>query len=520
VTDRAPTLAWCLLFLPLVVVGLATLWWPLGRDQGIYAWVGSVVADGGAPYVDAWDVKGPATYLVYAVTQQVFGSGMWGIRLVDLLLLGGAGWLAWRGLARTGAGAAALLAPWLCAAWYWQLGWWHSAQPDSWIGLALLAALSLTLLDRERARPAIGLGVGALVGACALLKPLYGCMLAVPALHAWLDQDGRRRAAWRWALWAGIGFAGTVGAVFAWLGVKGALGEFFRIQLEFNRVVHSADRSLGLVDHLRRLYHFALPLPHLLALPLAMVGAVAAWRQQRRFVIVAVAALLLAVAAVVLQAKYYEYHLVPLDAPLALLAAIGLGRLVADGPAAAAWRRPLAAVLLLIVVGVNLAALWPEARSWLRHVGGDLPRRDYYARFTKPDYSYQQCRFVATKLRESTAEDDTVLVWALDPVINYLSGRMPPTRFGVHYPLTRGARNPFENEWRRRFLADLEARPPAAVVVADGDGNNLLPKPSIRYLDDFPVFRRWLQRNYTPDIRAGRYYVWRRSTLPTEIEPL
>src|SRR5688500_4137832 len=63
-----------------VLCALATLSWPFGWDQGIFAWGGEIIRQGGMPYRDAWDQKGPLPYYVYAVAQSVFGPGMWGIR--------------------------------------------------------------------------------------------------------------------------------------------------------------------------------------------------------------------------------------------------------------------------------------------------------------------------------------------------------------------------------------------------------------------------------------------------------
>ena len=36
-----------------IAAAVATLWWPFGWDQGIFAWIGGVIAAGGAPYRDA-----------------------------------------------------------------------------------------------------------------------------------------------------------------------------------------------------------------------------------------------------------------------------------------------------------------------------------------------------------------------------------------------------------------------------------------------------------------------------------
>src|SRR5262245_21558461 len=51
-------LAALLVLLPLAWVPLS-LQLPLGRDQGIFAWVAEVVLGGGLPYADAWEIKGP-----------------------------------------------------------------------------------------------------------------------------------------------------------------------------------------------------------------------------------------------------------------------------------------------------------------------------------------------------------------------------------------------------------------------------------------------------------------------------
>src|SRR5215210_3654541 len=48
--------AWWVLGVPaagvVVVLAAESLLWPLGRDQGIYAWVADAIRDGGLPYED------------------------------------------------------------------------------------------------------------------------------------------------------------------------------------------------------------------------------------------------------------------------------------------------------------------------------------------------------------------------------------------------------------------------------------------------------------------------------------
>src|SRR5437773_7339875 len=80
-----------------LLCGVASLSWPFGWDQAVFAQVGDVVNRGGVPYRDGWDTKGPLTYYVLAVSQVLFGANQWGIRLVDFALLLTGGWA----LART-----------------------------------------------------------------------------------------------------------------------------------------------------------------------------------------------------------------------------------------------------------------------------------------------------------------------------------------------------------------------------------------------------------------------------------
>src|SRR5438552_3773650 len=45
---------------------LPELWFPLARDQGVFACVAGRILRGALPYRDAWDIKPPPIYLTYA----------------------------------------------------------------------------------------------------------------------------------------------------------------------------------------------------------------------------------------------------------------------------------------------------------------------------------------------------------------------------------------------------------------------------------------------------------------------
>src|SRR5262245_10675214 len=64
---------------------LPSLFYPFGRDQGVFAYAGSVILRGGWPYRDVWDVKPPGIYYTYAAMLACTGSSMAGVRACDLL---------------------------------------------------------------------------------------------------------------------------------------------------------------------------------------------------------------------------------------------------------------------------------------------------------------------------------------------------------------------------------------------------------------------------------------------------
>src|SRR5262249_24087274 len=52
------------------IFGLPTLIFPFWSDHAIFATIGRAIAEGHFPYVDAWDQKPPAIYLIFAAAIQ------------------------------------------------------------------------------------------------------------------------------------------------------------------------------------------------------------------------------------------------------------------------------------------------------------------------------------------------------------------------------------------------------------------------------------------------------------------
>src|SRR5688500_13380497 len=74
---------------PLAALVLSpTLLYPFARDQAALPYIGTIHANGGMPYRDAWDLKPPGIYLAYAALWRLSGeafSMMTITRIADVL---------------------------------------------------------------------------------------------------------------------------------------------------------------------------------------------------------------------------------------------------------------------------------------------------------------------------------------------------------------------------------------------------------------------------------------------------
>ncbi len=65
------------------VLYLPSLFWSLGLDQNIFAEIGWLLLHGKKLYVDAWDVKPPNVFYIYALFEWLFGTNGFAVRLSD-----------------------------------------------------------------------------------------------------------------------------------------------------------------------------------------------------------------------------------------------------------------------------------------------------------------------------------------------------------------------------------------------------------------------------------------------------
>lgn len=437
---------------------VASLWWPFQSDHGVYAWMADVVLHGGMLYRDAWDVKGPVAALPALIAQVVFGRNMWGIRVLDLVVVIAAIIALVRVGSRWASRPAALAGALIWVLAYASTRFSSTAQPDGFGAVLLLLAV-VPLLRPEPPRTWTLAAAGAVVGVLVLLKPIYLAFLVIPVAAAAPWQPGTR---WRPGQLGAIvaGIAMPIVLLLGWFAARGALGAFFDAYIGYNVARNGPGIFSGFV-HMLADGTLSYPI-WLLAFTCALAGAAAIWPEHRRAAAVLVAWIAAAMLVIHLQRPYYAYRAHVLSPPVALLALAALSR---------AWTQAGTARLLALAVAVVFAVV--EARTpaaqvalWAREIPGPGTNADLQEHF---DFltatSASQSRVVA-EVDRLTRPGQPIFVFR-HPAIYFLADRPSASRFAVEAALGMGAPPDYLRANQDELARELTTKLPALIILPD-----------------------------------------------------
>lgn len=494
-----------------VLWALASVWFPFGWDQGILASVGDAIVRGGMPYRDAWDMKGPLAFYIFALAQWIFGRNMWAIRLVDLSLLALASAALARMVGRIASPAAGLWTAVAFVLWYGSLTWFFVSQPDGWVAMLAVLAVLPFVAESPRLTFRAMAWSGFLIGCCALIKPFYAGFVLVPVAFAFSARESstRRRAA---VVVAGGAVLLPVLLVLAWFAYRHALDTLVEVHVTYAAAYADSMRP-DLIA--RRIFNYfwinGVPTPAgavAVLLPTIGFGAAVLWQERRQLALVLLAWLGAALFFVAIQGKFWFYQWVPSFPPFLVLAAVGLHRLrrgdrvpAPAGPLIAAISAALFLAQVMVVPAVDVA-------RWAIYVTGFESRTAYYAHYFRRNYVAAHEMEAAQYLRDHTGDSDAVLVWGNDATIPFLSGRDSASRFVFAMPLTREVSSPLPAAYRREYVASVQARAPRYIVIGQPhDGSN----DKQRDLDGFAEFKAFVGEHYRLEHQIGFLDLYRRT---------
>jgi len=489
-----------------LVVSWHTLVYPIGRDQGFFAYASKLILSGKTPYTGFWDVKPPLIFLLYAFNFAIFGKSIFAIRLFDLL---------WQSLTAFFIGLLAAkisnrkgflyATPILYLYCYYTLiiPYWTEAQPDGYlilpVTLGLYLATSVKSVRWFLSGMFFGVAFWLKYHSIAFVLPLVAILL-----------ENREQLLRRTIFWA-LGFFIPAGTVLLYLFGTGSLQEFLKIELEIAPKYTGLDLTSGnLARFLSRLSQVQMPpfVGPMLWL-CAITGITLATPRERKIGGFLIASGLL---FVLLQAKLFSYHHLPLVFSLAIPAGAGLYG-IATSYRTKSWAKALGLVFVV------LSAITLELRA--KDLGPDLSvifqakslNQRYFElggkREAQGDFSYEKSYKLAEFLKVKTEPNQSVFIWGFEPIVYFLSDRNPPTRFIMNTPFFGAMEN---KQYVGELISDLNKNMPEYFVVAKNDALVWVrgtEKDSFSALSQIDELKQFLADNYFLDLHLEDYEILR-----------
>lgn len=531
----------------IVLLALPTLTYPLGRDQGEFATIGRGLLQGRVPYRDLWNPKPPAVFYLYAGAMSLFGQSTTALRALDHLLvpgmLLGLYWIGVRLFSRW-VGFWAVL---LFGVFYFTETFWTLTQNDGLVLLPMILALACVVESAYRSPHSARLFLfiaGALAGIVFWFKYPFVLFIALLGVIIWLRTTHNRLPIISYSLSALFGLL-TTGLGFALyllaLGAMPDLIESARVTSQYTSLTFNwAEFSTLLTTALGfRWSHWGL------LFVLVGIGFVQAASYRLPGIshplsasspipnhqppatshgsLIALLWLLTSLAIMLIQAKAYDYHWLPMLPPLALLGGVGMEIIMAVGrravgrtavrpytetdeaPTRWLFNGAVGSLLLTILV----ANLW--GRAW-PYLTGQIDQQTYYSQFLAGEFVASESLEVVEYLRARVAPGDSLTIWGFRPEMYYLSGLNPATRFIFQFPLVGSW---YPAAWQQEHVDGLWAAMPPYVIVAQADYMPWVTgvhEDSNTLLQRYTELNNWLIANYERDAQIGNLFLWKRKS--------
>jgi hypothetical protein len=483
----------------------------------LYYYVGREWAlRGRIPYRDVFDHKTPGIYAVHALCVKVFGEGLWGIRVAEILAVAALGYASAlaatpRGRAYRGplAGYVALATS---ATYFGSFDFREIAEGELWVCLFVAAAAAA--LSRVRNATASAGVAGAFWGASLMMKPSALWFLLPLLVQAYanqvlpIDLTSPLRSLKAWALRAtafSVGTAAVPGAALAYFGAHGALRDAYEIVILANATYVKQESAIqkksDIVWFTGMFADQMQPTPTVVGL--AMVALFLGRRRLPDGVWAAstpLAFLLAAWVSVVTQGKFFPGHWSVLLVAVALTTAFFVRSFRSLRPRTSAFLLVAAMVLPAAFSAWRLRRYIDLNETASEYVRGKVTRREYVnSRFVEHAVAAAavENEDVADFLRTHTRPEENVLVRGFQPQIYARAERYWRGRFFWSTFLVAETRTYNREKWLAEDQADLERVPPDVVVTLRWGAEMDSPRP-------------WLAKGYQEIFGTGDLVVMER----------
>ncbi|HOX39010.1 MAG TPA: glycosyltransferase family 39 protein [Candidatus Brocadiia bacterium] len=505
-----------------LAAALPSITWPLGSEQGIFAYAAMAGERGRALYAEVFDYRAPGTHVVYGFVIGRISGTEWTLRMTDLafqLLACLAAFGIWRS---TGSGKGGIASAILIAVLYFRGGWSQTAGPDAFALPFCLASIhywAKFLIGRSKGDAG---NSGAFLGFAGLFRPIL-LFMALPMAFglATLPPEDKRRKGWAITAWA-FGVACPV-ALFAapllWSDMRRFLFEcLLSFNLRSHFWAHGADFFGGFVHE-----HILMPHPEFAALAALAVVTLPGLRRtpgggdddstDRSLIAVFWCMAIIGVLNIMMQKSYGWRHLLMLLVPLAMLAGRGFDMVIRSVSRNQNASPGVWPARILAYGALGLALLAPTARCAnqslraYQYLRGRIDADTYLRDMKSPDANYALLQDLAAGIDANIPLDAKICVWGDMPIINFMTWRLCPGRHVSAYPAASCADGELLARYRGEYLSEIMADPPALFIVSTIDPTGLFGGDPTRSFIEFAGLRAFLARNYAEIESVGPFRI-------------
>ncbi len=516
---------------------------PIGINQGIYAYLGQTILEGGVIYRDAVDHKGPSVYYLYAAWIALFGKSSVAIGGLAATLVGLGAWLAsyvaerlagkWAAPACAFVYAIVVQVPFMTDDLV-STSLWFAEGED----LELIAGMSLALLigGRKWTTPRI-VGAALALGIAASGKQITVVSLTLSfftgALLCW--RHGQLPTLKQVGLFFAVAFTPWI-LYLAYFAAQGALHPLYDMMIAWQLSGYSKlikvgpDYTVGTLFY-NRLYPIVFGA--VLSAPLfwwlaRKADADRGDKVRQATALMIVASLIGGLISVFIQSHGWGYHWKSVVGPGSVIitscAVLAISRYAVPRGAVVRWAA--IAVALGLMVMVSRATSRPYRMSWAavaKVATGASTVAQEIGKMGDPVGRFQDEQDAIDFIKSTTTSTETIMVYALHSGIHLMSDRKPSGRFclTMQTAWVSARRAEYREEFVRR---DLSSPRPRYVVFTDNPGP--APNPfgqfmtkSLSMLPDFPELDTLMRTEYRLARRFGPWVVYEHlpSARPVEL---
>lgn len=520
ITNKQLILIFIIILIAGVILGSASLLYPFGRDQGIYAYAGELLLQGKIDYKYIFDLKPPGVHFTFALGHLIFGKSMMGMRIFDILWQSVTGFVLFIIIYKlTKSKSAGLLSSVLYIFLYFRLDYWHTLQADGFLNLPFaLSILLVHISDKEKYSVPL-FAAGVLFGITILFK--YTLIIFLPLLVIiFIFQPGLQNRIKKISLYLAGFVVINLLAVSIYL-FAGALDEFIDIQFVqtplYAKIGYETESAGFITANVIRLFFSSVYSPLIWFSTIIAIYLLITKQLYYKYSVIFVW-IVSSIAGLIIQWKFFLYHF------LVIIPAISAGTSLffvnLNEKYKERFRKLLPITGAIILICYFLLGFKPYISNYadlFNYLNGSKTLNEVYEvkGFTNDSAFMIAKTFRAIEfVKQNSSENSGIYIWGFDPLIYYLSGRHCVSRFIYNFPLYWKENN---EKFQTEFMEDLNKERPELILVSQHDPLYFISGfkgDSREMLDRLPGFKTYIEQNYEYAARVDDFIFFKIRNRP------